>query len=118
MNTFPLLKSGAIMQWPATRERQFATEVLAFSDGSEQRYRNFSQSTRRWIIRLDDLDEEELATMEAFYAQEQGGFGTFSFTDPWDGAVYAECQFDNQHLQADYQDIHRGRTTLVIRAVR
>jgi len=118
MNAFPSLKSGAIMQWPATRAQQFATEVLAFADGTEQRFRNFPKPIRRWIVRLDDLDEEELATMESFYAQEQGGFGTFSFTDPWNGTTYPECRFDNHHIQAEYLDFHRGSTTLIIREVR
>ncbi len=118
MNSFPHLKSGAIMQWPATRERQFATEVLEFADGSEQRYRNFPKPIRRWIVRLDDLDEQELASMESFYAEEQGGFGTFSFVDPWDGTEYPECQFDNPHVLADYRDIHRGSTTLIVRELR
>lgn len=118
MNSLPKLKSGAIMQWPARRERQFSTEVLEFADGTEQRFRHYFQALRRWIVRLDDLDEEELGTMESFYAQEQGGFGTFSFTDPWDGTVYPECRFENPEALADYRGIHKGSTTLVIREVR
>lgn len=118
MSSFPNLKSGAIMQWPATRERQFATEVLEFADGTEQRFRHFPRSIRRWIIRLDVLDEEELSSMESFYAQEQGEFGTFSFTDPWDGTQYPECQFDNPEMIANYRGIHQGSTTLIVREVR
>jgi hypothetical protein len=118
MSAFPTLKSGAIMQWPATREREFATEVLAFADGSEQRFRHFPRAVLRWVVRLNDLDESEIAAIEAFYTQEQGEFGSFSFTDPWDGTVYPECQFDNPEILADYRGVHQGSTTLIIRELR
>jgi hypothetical protein len=118
MNSFPKLKSGAIIQWPAVREIHYSTEVLEFLDGSEQRYRHFSHFIRRWIVQLDELDEEDLTTMEAFYAQEQGQFGTFSFTDPWDGTVYSECQFDHPEVSADYRSILGGSARLIIREVK
>lgn len=118
MSTFPQLKSGAIMQWPATRERHFSTDVLEFADGSEQRYRNLTGAIRRWIVRLDDLDEDELASMESFFGQEQGGFGTFSFVDPWDGTEYLECRFENPEAIAEYRAFHRGSTTLIVRELR
>ena len=116
MNSFPKLKSGAIMQWPAARGIHFSTEVLEFSDGSEQRFRNFSNLIRRWIVQLHDLDEEDLTTMEAFYAQ--GQFGTFSFTDPWDGKVYSECQFDQHEMSAEYRSVLGGSAKLIIREVK
>jgi hypothetical protein len=118
MNSFPQLKSGAIMQWPAVRERRFETEVLEFADGSEQRFRHSPAGVRQWIVRLDDLDEGELSMLESFFAQEQGAFGTFSFTDPWDGTVYATCRFDNPACVAEYRAFHRGGTTLIVREVR
>jgi hypothetical protein len=118
MSSFPKLKSGAIMQWPAARELRFSTEVLEFADGSEQRFRHFSHLVRRWIVELNQLDEEDLTTMEVFYAQQQGGFGTFSFTDPWDGTVYATCQFDHSDMLANYGSILGGSATLIIREVK
>ena len=108
MITFPKLKSGAIMQWPAARGMTFSTEILEFADGSEQRFRNFSHFIRRWIVQLEELEEDDLATMEAFYAQQQGTVGTFSFTDPWDGTVHAECQFDHSDMVAQYRSFLGG----------
>ncbi|MFN9458508.1 MAG: DUF2460 domain-containing protein [Acidobacteriota bacterium] len=117
MNSFPRLKSGAIMQWPAVRGMNFSTEVLVFADGSEQRFRNFSHFIRRWIVQLDELDEEDLTIMEGFYAQQQGRVGTFSFVDPWDGTVHAECQFDDSDMVAEYRSVLGGSARLIIREV-
>jgi len=118
MSDFPLLKTGAVMQYPGGRERFYSTEVIQFVDGSEQRYRNYSGPLLRWAVRLENLDEEELGRMEAFYAQEQGEFGVFSFTDPWDGTEYLECQFENEDILAEFLEFHDGRTELRIRQVR
>lgn len=117
MNSFPKLKSGAIMQWPAGRTLSFSTEVLEFVNGSEQRFRHFSHPMRRWIVQLDELDEEDLTAMEAFFAQQQGQVGTFSFTDPWDGTEYAECQFDHSDVMVDYRSVLGGSAKVIIREV-
>lgn len=106
------------MQYPAVRDVEFSTEVLEFIDGSEQRYRNFSSPLMRWVVRLDQLDDDEMAHMEDFYVAEQGPFGTFSFTDPWDGTEYAECSFENPDVLAEYMEYHNGRIRLVVRQVR
>lgn len=118
MTDFPLLKTGAVAQYPAERERQFSTEILQFLDGTEQRYRDFDGALLRWVIRLDLLDEQELAELESFYGQEQGEFGVFSFTDPWDGTEYPECSFENEEILAEFLEYHNGRTRLVIRQMR
>lgn len=105
------------MQWPAERGVYFSTEVLEFADGSEQRIRNFSKVIRRWIVDLEELDEEDLTVMEAFYAQQQGQRGTFSFVDPWDGTLHAECHFDHSDLVAEYRSLLGGSAKLVVREV-
>lgn len=115
MNEFPLLKTGAVMQYPALRSLRFSTQVMRFLDGSEQRYREFSGPLRRWLIRLTALDEEEMEALEAFFVSEQGGYGTFSFVDPWDEAEYADCSLENPEAFFDYTEIHDGRTLLVVR---
>lgn len=117
MTCFPRLKSGAIMQWPAARGLEYSTEVLSFADGSEQRFRNFSSSRRRWIVQLDELDEEDLSLVEAFYAQQRGQVGKFSFIDPWDGTVHEKCEFDHSDVLAEYRSISRGSVKVIIREV-
>ena len=114
MTEFPRLKSGAVAQYPAQRVVRFSTHVMRFVDGSEQRYREFSGPLRRWVIQLATLDEEEMDAMESFFLAEQGGYGTFTFVDPWDDEEYT-CSLDNPDAFFDFSAFNDGRTRLVVR---
>ncbi len=105
MANFPALKTGAVAQYPLDRTRRFSTQVLRFLDGSEQRFAGFGAPLKRWLIRLELLDEAELASLEEFFVEQSGQAGTFAFTDPWDGTVHASCSFEDDTMTANY----RGR---------
>ncbi len=115
MADFPRLKTGAVAQYPAQRVTHYSTQVLRFVDGSEQRYREFGAPLRRWVIRLSALSDEEVDALEAFFVEEQGGYGTFRFTDPWDDTEYAECSLEEPEAYFDYTGFHDGRTILIVR---
>jgi phage-related protein len=115
MAGFPLLKTGAIAQYPADRTRQFSTQVFRFLDGGEQRFPAFGAPLRQWTIRLDWLDEAELETLQEFFVSEDGRAGTFSFTDPWDGTVYASCSFASDTLAAEFQGPLKGVTEVIVK---
>ena len=115
MANFPALKTGVVAQYPSDRALRFSTQVLRFLDGSEQRFAGNGSPLRRWAIRLDLLDESELASLRQFFEGQEGRAGTFSFTDPWDGTVYASCSFDSDELALEYQEQARGKTTAVIK---
>ena len=53
--------------------------------------------------------------MEAFFLAEQGGYGTFSFVDPWDDTEYTDCSLENPDAFFDYTGFHDARTRLVVR---
>ena len=91
MATFPKLKTNAIAQYPVARRAQFQNQTVRFVDGTEQRYRDSAGARLRWDVQLGELDENELAAVEEFFLASQGAFGSFSFTDPWDGQVYDNC---------------------------
>src|ERR1700687_5294457 len=91
MATFPKLKTNAIAQYPLGRRERFRNETVRFVDGSEQRYRDSGGVRMEWDIQLSQLDEGELAAVEEFFLAGQGAFGSFSFTDPWDGTIYDNC---------------------------
>src|SRR5207342_1613071 len=91
MATFPRLKTTAIAQYPLARREQFQNQTVRFVDGREQRYRDSAGARLEWDIQLSQLDEGELAAIEEFFLASQGAFGSFSFTDPWDGKVYDNC---------------------------
>ena len=91
MPTFPVLKTTAVAQYPASRYVQFRNQTVRFVDGTEQRYRDGSGPLHRWGIRLSELDETEMAAIAEFFAANEGAFAAFAFTDPWDGQVYPNC---------------------------
>lgn len=115
MSAFPKLKTGAVAQYPATKGVSRATEVFRFLDGTEQRYRALGAAVRRWVIRLELLDDTELAGLEQFFTTAQGRFGSFSFEDPWDGTVHADCSLEEDELAVELLGEARGRVALVVR---
>jgi hypothetical protein len=113
--TFPTLKTGAVAQYPSDRQQTFSTQVFRFLDGSEQRFPAYATTLRRWTVRLDLLDEAELETLRVFFESEGGRVGTFEFTDPFDGHVYASCSFDADVLAMTFGGDQQGKAAVVIR---
>jgi len=114
MATFPQLKTKAVAQYPATRAMEFQNQVLRFLDGNEQRYRDASGPLHTWVIGLDELDESELAEMDAFFSSNQGQYGNFTFVDPWDGACYENCSLAADELDLTSVAEMRGKTSLTV----
>jgi phage-related protein len=113
--SFPALKTGAVAQYPSDRTRRFSTQVLRFLDGREQRFAGFGAPLKRWLIRLELLDESELAGIEDFFVEQGGQAGTFTFTDPWDGTVHTNCSFDGDTMTANYRGRGNGTGSVVVR---
>jgi len=111
---FPTLKTGAVMQYPATKSLRFNTDIIRFLDGTEQRYRDSPSAQHQWVIRLDLLDDAELATLDDFCISNQGRFGAFSFTDPWDGTVYPSCSFAADKFGFQLKAEMQGNMTVTV----
>ena len=118
MASFPLLKTGAVTQYGSDRVGAFSTQVFRFVDGSEQRFPAYGTALHRWVIRVELLDEGELTEISDLFLSVGGRAGTFSFTDPWDGTVYASCRFDSDLLDSGFADFARGRSVVGISEVR
>ena len=118
MATFPLLDSGAVIQYPATRTSEASTEIIQFVDGSEQRFRNYSSPYHSWAIRLFALDEGEIQQLRNFIVETNGGSGTFSFTDPWDSNVYPSCSLQGNDFLDSLSGPFGGGVTLTVRETR
>jgi hypothetical protein len=114
MATFPTLKTNAVAQDPASKTARYQNQALRFLDGTEQRYRDSAGPLHRWIIKLNDLDESEMAAIEQFFADDQGQFGSFAFTDPWDGTVYPDCSLASDESDATWQAEMCGTTSLTV----
>jgi hypothetical protein len=114
MATFPKLKTNAVAQYPATRTLRYQNQILRFLDGSDQRYRDASGPLHRWTIRLNELDEGELAEMEGFFLSNQGQYGSFTFVDPWDGTSYPNCSLASDELDLIAVEEMHGQTSLTV----
>jgi hypothetical protein len=112
---FPRLKTGALAQYPATRALEFNTGVVRFIDGSEQRCRLRRAPGKKWIVRLELLDETELIRLSAFFQAAAGRAGTFEFRDPWTGELFANCSFEIDELGMELAGEMRAGTVLTIR---
>ena len=115
MSNFPTLKTGAVLQYPAQKEVRFATEIVRFMDGSEQRFREYQTSLHRWMIRLELLDQGELQVLREFFITQAGGADSFVFTDPWNGTVYANCTLEGGDMALLLVDEMKGNTSLTVR---
>jgi|HubBroStandDraft_2_1064218.scaffolds.fasta_scaffold1041711_2 hypothetical protein len=114
MATFPPLKTAAVAQYPATKTLRFQNQIVRFLDGNEQRYRDSAGPLHRWVIRLELLDETEMAAIEGFFFSNQGSFVSFTFIDPWDGTSYSNCSLASDQLQLASLSDMRGRTSVTI----
>ena len=115
MASFPVLKCGAVAQYPADRSLSFSTRVLKFVDGSEQRFPLWGSQGKRWAIQLSLLDESEVEQVERFLAEQGGSAGVFTFTDPRDGGVYVNCSFEHDEVRGRYEGPGRGSVSVVIK---
>ncbi len=112
---FPKLSTGAVQQYPARRAVQFATEVMRFVDGSEQRFRSRGSALHEWRIQLDLLSEQEMYLMHQFFEDAKGRQGVFRFQDPWDGTIYPNCSLDNDTFEWMTSGELRGALALVVK---
>lgn len=113
--SFPVLKTGAIIQYPADRTPQFSTQAYRFLDGSEQRFPGFPGVLQQWSIKLELLDEAEMENLREFFLSQEGRAGSFSFTDPWTGTVYSNCSFGSDTLSLVFQGPQNGGTQVVVK---
>jgi hypothetical protein len=114
MSTFPKLKTGAVAQYPAQQTDWYRNQTLRFLDGATQGYRDSARPLRRWSIRLDQLDETEMAALEQFFSDSEGRYCNFAFTDPWDRTVYPNCSLSSDELDLTWQAEMRGGATLTV----
>jgi hypothetical protein len=115
MLQFPVLKTGAVAQYPLGLTFNYHTDIVWFLDGSEQRFRNAPSVLHQWKIALEQLDEQEMQAVEAFFILSVGAAQTFAFTDPASTTTYPNCSVDGDVLKLDYTGPLSGKTSLVIR---
>jgi len=115
MNTFPILNTSAVTQYPAKSQASFGSQVLQFVDGSEQRFPGYTNPLTVWTVQLNLLDEDEMSRLAEFFSDLAGAAGSFAFTDPATGTVYPDCSFQEDAFSMNVLAGDRGKTTLTIR---
>jgi hypothetical protein len=115
MPTFPILKTGAVAQYPLKTTFNFRADIVWFLDGSEQRFRNSPSVLHQWEIDLSKLDETEMASIEDFFLGNEGPTLSFAFTDPSTNQFYPNCSVSNSELPLTFIGPLSGSTTVVIR---
>jgi hypothetical protein len=112
--SFPTLKTGAVVQYPATRNTQYSSVVVRFLDGNDQRYRQYSAPVQRWAIKLDMLDEAELRALDQFFSEQEGRAGVFAFVDPWTQTAHTNCSLDQDTLSYTLSGETQGSASLTV----
>jgi hypothetical protein len=114
MATFPPLKTGAVAQYPAIKAFRYQNRIVRFVDGNEQRYRDSAGPLHRWTIRLDALDETEMASLENFFLSNQGSFASFAFIDPWTSTSYPSCSVGDELQMSSVEELRNMTSVTVI----
>jgi hypothetical protein len=117
MPAFPTLSTGAVAQYPLARGTSYAVETIQFLDGSQQRCLTRGKSLRSWLVSLGQLTETELSQIEQFFDACQGGFNTFTFTDPGTGQAVPNCRISNPEAVTQYLASGSGKASLVIEEI-
>lgn len=115
MATFPVLRTGAVAQFPLKRNVRFKTDVVRFLDGSKQRFPLAGAGLRRWVIRLELLDHQELETVIAFVEQQESS--PFAFVDPLTGTSAPNCLLAGETFEASVSGEVTGLATLEIEEI-
>jgi hypothetical protein len=112
--TLPVLKTGAVYQYPLVSEIHCSTTAVRFVDGKEQRFETRGRK-RAWILRFSQLEENELAELEAFVRSASLLQEPILFEDPTTGATHAQCYLDADTIVLECDEDGRGSATLAIR---
>ncbi|HTU48143.1 MAG TPA: hypothetical protein VMF91_23990 [Bryobacteraceae bacterium] len=111
MESFPVLSSGAVTQYPAQIASGQGAQVIRFLDASDQRYLVQPRALRQWQIRLDLLNEGEIQGLEAFFVAQSGDYSPFSFPDPFSGATVPNCRLAAPGLVTEYVGVDVSSTS-------
>lgn len=111
MAQFPLLSSGAVLQYPAPLIVGRQAHIIQFVDGSDQRFAARGLRLRSWQIKLHLLNEAETAALEAFFVEVGGEYTAFAFPDPISGASVPNCVLGASTFTTEYLAVDISSTS-------
>jgi hypothetical protein len=111
MADFPLLSSGAVVQYPAPLVIGRQAHVIQFVDGSDQRFAARGVRLRSWQIKPALLTEAEIAALEIFFEEQVGEYQTFTFPDPISNTNVPNCVLGSSTFTTNYLLTDIGSTS-------
>lgn len=111
---FPRLKTAAVQQYGSSVSSRFATRVLRFVDGTEQRFPVEKGAGKKWVLRYAQLAEGELAALDDFFLAMQGPTQEFTFEDPETGVRHERCRLMREELALHLDAEHGGSLEIEI----
>lgn len=108
--SYPTFAGGITTQLPFVQSTRYLTAKNNLECGVQHAYAFYgagltgypTRGLYGWTLNYSVFTDAELTTLEAFYALQNGRYGTFGFTDPKDAAVYTKVRFDNDSLEFKY----------------
>lgn len=94
MPSFPLLSTGARVQFPFVRKTRFQTEVSGGEFSPAYTYTNDPVGLKAWELTFTSITDAEAEIYEDFFHDMRGAWDEFEFTDPTDGVTYQHCHFE------------------------
>lgn len=82
MLVYPQLGSGALSQFPVRKRRRLRTVVNAAADGSCVKLADPNAEYIEWTLAYAQLNDDEIAALQQFFADTEGTLRGFTFLDP------------------------------------
>lgn len=117
--SFPTLSTGVLTQRPYGRSRRFFSTVNDQESGKRYAWpwysgalTGFPTKLMAWTVGGPALADVDADTLEAYFALQNGRYGTFSLTDPDTGSVYSKVRFATDGFERRYLGPNENAITL------
>src|SRR5579862_4638260 len=98
---FPQLSSGATGQFPITRQRDTKTVMNQSIQSYEVKLADPGAATTQWHLAFEEMNDQELAALEALFQAAEGSLTSFTFLDPIDNLLAWSEQLNQPVWQAN-----------------
>jgi len=108
--SFPEINPGHIyFQLPFTEVVEFVVRAVTLECGITVTHAEHEDEMRRFRVRYDSIDRDELTVLEDFFEEMRGRTGEFDFPVKADGpdgeiTVYPKTRFDQDELEISYPE--------------
>jgi hypothetical protein len=101
MLSYPQLGTGALSQFPILKTQNSRTVINKAPDGTTIKLADPAGGSTEWVLSYEDLADDEVATLLAFFASAEGTLNGFTFLDPAGNLLAWSEALDNQVWQRD-----------------